>query len=186
MTPHLLDGNAHAHLAACDTHDRVYQVQVWQLAIHAVVNDVDAFEPALLGVVDGDGALQRTRLERQAIDAGGIVSVMVGVYPCLWAGDALGCYQEDDILRPQRPALEVPGESQQQREAVAVQLILGVLPCCYQDNGLGGVAARCLEECVDVLARVDVAGGVVGEILAADLEAEALDDGFELVVDSAL
>lgn len=78
---------------------------------------------------------------------------------------------------------EVAGKAQGQRHAVLVQLLIDTLPGGHQYNRLGGVSTRGLEDAVDVLARIVVAGRVVRVVLAADLEADALEDALDLVID---
>lgn len=68
VLPHLLDRNAHAHLAASHMINRVDQVEVGKLAIDSIVHDMYALEAGFAGVVKGNGALQRTALEGQASD----------------------------------------------------------------------------------------------------------------------
>lgn len=108
---------------------------------------------------------------------------MVGVDPGLGARDAVGCEKEDDVLGPERPALEVAGEGEDEGHAALVELPLDVLPGGHQNNSFSGVAARGLEDRVDVLTGNGVAGGSVGEVLAADFQTEAFCDRFEFVVD---
>lgn len=57
VLPHLLDRNAHAHLAAGNMVDRVDQVQVGQLAVDSIVHDMHALEAVLAGEVQRNGAL---------------------------------------------------------------------------------------------------------------------------------
>lgn len=78
--------------------------------------------------------------------------------------------------------LKVPNQRQGQRQAVAIQLLLDILPGRNQDDGLGGVAAGSLKNAVEVLARVFLAGRVVCVVLAANLESNARQDVLQLVV----
>lgn len=108
---------------------------------------------------------------------------MVCVDPGLRARDAVGREEEDDVLGPERPALEVTGEGENEGHAAAVEFPIDVFPGGDEDNGFGGVAARGLEDRVDVLAGMGVAGGTVGEVLTANFQTEAFGNRFEFVVD---
>lgn len=182
--PHLLEANGDTHLALGDVADGVDEIEVGELAVDAVVGNVEVLEAVLLGVVESNGALERAALERQAGDAGGVVGVVVGVDPGLGPGAGVRRHNKDDILGPQRPALEVAGERQQERNSHAVEVALDVAPGRDEDDGLGGIATGCLQNGVDVLARILGAGRLVRVVLATDLEAEGPEDVFEVIVDS--
>jgi hypothetical protein len=182
MAPHLLQGNTHAHLTPGNIHDRVDQVQVRQLAVDSVVHDVHTFETVLLRIIDGDRALQQTGLERQARDAGGVVCIVVCIDPRLRAGNAVRSQQQDDVLGPQRPPLEVAHKRQGKRDALSVDFMLDIFPSGHQHDSFGCVASRCLEDGVEVLSRVGLSCSLVGEVLASCLETKAFDNGFESVV----
>lgn len=198
VPPHPLQRRALA-LPVRDVDHRVDQVQVGQLPVDAVVYDVHGLEapaaalavavPVLrrprrgLRVVERHGALQRPRLERQRRHAPRVVRVVVGVDPGLGAGAGVGGHHQDDVLGPQRPALEVAGESEGEGEPPAVQLVLVAdAPGRHQHDSFLSIAARCRQDRVYVLARVCRAPRAVRVVLAADLEAHALEDGFETVV----
>ncbi|OSS46628.1 hypothetical protein B5807_08353 [Epicoccum nigrum] len=173
VVEHALDGNANAHLARRDLHGRVEQVEVGQLAVDAVVLDVQlvvAVAPGARGVVDGDGGLQRAALDVQALDAALVVAVVVRVDPRLGASGAVARHQEDDVLAPQAPALEVARQREHQRHPRRVGLVAAVRPRADEHDGLGGVGARALQDRVDVLAGDGAVRDVVGVLLRCDLE----------------
>lgn len=58
MLLHLLYRGGHAHLTTGNVDNGIDEIQVGQLAVGAVIDYVDSLEVLLLGVVDGDGALE--------------------------------------------------------------------------------------------------------------------------------
>lgn len=100
MFPHFLNRDIDAHLVGCDVGYGVEEVEVGKLPVHAVVDYVERFEAVREGVVDCEGALESSRLQRQRCYLGWIMGVVVGVYPCLRTGSRVGCYEEDDVFRP--------------------------------------------------------------------------------------
>ena len=100
MFPHLLNAHANAHLVRRDAGYGVKQVEIGELPVHAVVDYVEGLEAVGEGVVDCEGALEGAGFERERGDLGGVVGVVVGVYPCLGAGAGVGGYEEDDVFRP--------------------------------------------------------------------------------------
>ena len=101
---HVLNRRLNAHLSACNIYNRIDEVEVWKLAIGAVVNDVKTFKPLLRGVVDGDGPLQGARLQREWRNLVGVVCVVIRVDPGLSASLAVGRHNNYYVLGPERPA----------------------------------------------------------------------------------
>lgn len=99
-----LDEAVDAHLAAGDVADGVDEVQVWQLAVDAVVDDLQSREPLLQREVERQCALKGARLERQRRDVLGVVRIVVGVYPGLCSCSAVGREENNDVLGPEGPA----------------------------------------------------------------------------------
>ena len=81
--------------------------------------------------------------------------------------------------------LEVSNQSQGQRYAIAIQLLLDILPSCDQNNSLSGIATGSLENGVEVLTGILLASRVIGVVLAANLEPDARQDVLQLVIDPA-
>ena len=183
MVEHALDRDPNAHLARGDLHGRVEQVEVGQLAVDAVVLDVQlvvAVAPGPRGVVDRDGGLQRAALDVQALHVAGVVAVVVRVDPRLGTRGAVPRHEEDDVLAPQAPALEVAGQREHQRDARGVGLVVAVRPGADEHDGLCGVGTRALEDGVDVLAGDGAVRDVVGVLLGCDLEVVGTEDVGEL------
>jgi hypothetical protein len=57
-------------------------------------------ETLLLGIVDSEGTLEGTRLERQRGHEVRVMGIMVRIYPSLRAGLAVGREYKNDILGP--------------------------------------------------------------------------------------
>jgi hypothetical protein len=87
---HLLDESAHTHLAAGNIYNRIDEIEVRKLTIGAVVDYVYRLKALVLGIVDRDGALKGSRLERQRGHKIGIVGVVVCIYPSLCSCLAIG------------------------------------------------------------------------------------------------
>jgi microcystin degradation protein MlrC len=60
-------------LAPRNADHRVDEVKVRKLPIDAVVNDMHGLEAVFEGVVDGNGSLQRSRLDGERSDPRGVV-----------------------------------------------------------------------------------------------------------------
>jgi len=80
-------------------------------------------------------------------------------------------------------ALEVASQGQGQSHAIAIQLTLNASPCSNEDDGLGRVATRCLQDTVYILARVRLACRVIGVVLATDLDPLPLEYRLKPIVD---
>ena len=57
MLVHPLDRRADSHLARRDTHSRVEEIQVWQLAIDTVIGNVERLEAVVKRIVEADCSL---------------------------------------------------------------------------------------------------------------------------------
>ena len=57
MLVHPLDRRADSHLARRDTHSRVEEIQVWQLAVDAVISNVERLEAVVKRIVEADCSL---------------------------------------------------------------------------------------------------------------------------------
>lgn len=79
--------------------------------------------------------------------------------------------------------LEVTRQCQCQRDAVAVDLALNAPPRGNEHDCLGGIAAGGLQDTIEVLPCVLRATSVVGIVLPSDLDAETLQDLFQLIID---
>ena len=93
---------------------------------------------------------------------------MVSFDPGLRTSAALRRDQKDDVLRPQRPAFEVAGQSQSKGHAALVELILHVPPCCNEHDCLRCVSSRSMEDSVHVLAGVGDTSGRILILLGRD------------------
>ena len=100
MFPHLLQGDSNAHLCACNRYHGIEEVEIRQLAIYAVVDDVDRLEAVVKRVVDYDCALKRAALKGQRVNRRGLVGVVIGVDPGLGSGLTIWCYDEDYVFGP--------------------------------------------------------------------------------------
>lgn len=78
---------------------------------------------------------------------------------------------------------KVTGKSQSERHAVAVELLFNVLPCSNQDNGLSGITTGSLQDSIEVLSRIFMAGRVVSVVLTSDLESDTGQNLVQLIVD---
>lgn len=79
-------------------------------------------------------------------------------------------------------AFEIPGKRQRQRGPLLIQLLPHVPPRGHEDDGLCSIAPGCLEDGIDILARVYGPRGLVGIVLSGNLEADAPEYVSELVV----
>lgn len=100
VLPHLLQRDANAHLAIHDSDRSIEEVKIRQLAVDAVIDDVDLFEAVVECVINNDDSLKGTALERQRPDSIGRVRIVIGIYPGLWTCPTFTGDEEDDILRP--------------------------------------------------------------------------------------
>lgn len=96
---------------------------------------------------------------------------MVSIDPCFGAEGAVGRNDDDNVLGPDGPALEVASQSQSEGDAAVVVEAIHVAPSSHQNHCLGGIGAWALEEGVDVVARLLLASQVVGVVLDGDLQA---------------
>ncbi|KAH6606308.1 hypothetical protein Trco_005461 [Trichoderma cornu-damae] len=76
MPSHLLNGSFNAHLASRDINNGIDEVKVGQLAIRAVVNDVEFMITLLTRIVNRKGSLKGPRLEWQRCNVFGIMSIV--------------------------------------------------------------------------------------------------------------
>lgn len=103
VVPHALNCATDAHLATCNLDSGIEQVQVGQLAIDAVIQNVQLVEtmtPRAGWILDGNGSLKSTTFDGQGLDFRGVVSVVISIDPGLRAcGDVAG-NQYYDVLGP--------------------------------------------------------------------------------------
>ena len=104
---YVLDAGWHAHLAPGDVNYRVDQIQVWQLAINAIVNNMHRLESMFLRIIKRNDALQQAGLERQRIHLLRVVRVVVCIDPCLSACPTVRRDEDDNVLGPERPPCDV-------------------------------------------------------------------------------
>jgi hypothetical protein len=95
---------------------------------------------------------------------------MIRVDPGLGSNRAVGRDQEDDVLAPQTPALEVACQSEHEGYARVVDLVVHVLPCANEDNGFGRIGAGALEDGVYVFICERVVRDGVVVLLGCDFE----------------
>lgn len=81
-----------------------------------------------------------------------------------------------DGMQFKAPTLEVPDQGQRQGHAVAVELLLNRLPCCHQNNGLGGISSRSLENSIEILSGENLTSGVVGIVLSSNFKSNSSKD----------
>ena len=182
VIPHALDHTADAHLTGSNLHCSVEQIQVGKLAVCAIVYDMQlvvSMTPRTSVIVYSDSALQCPTLDLQALNVTCIVPLVVGINPGLRADSAIPRNEQDDILTPKTPALEVARQCENQCDARVVDLVCHVLPCSDQNNGFGCVCAGTLEDSIDVFVRDGPVRDGVVVVLGCDFEVLFTEDGFE-------
>lgn len=133
-------------------------------------------------VVHSDCTLESTALDRERLDRARIVSVVIGVYPCLGTRGAVSRDQEYDVLGPQTPSLEVASERQDESHSTVIDLSVHVRPCSDQDYCFGSIRPRTLKHGVDILVRYVAASGLVRVSLGCDLEIVRAEDIPKLLI----
>lgn len=88
VVPHALDGAADPCMSARNLHSRIEEVKVRQLAVDAVVNNVqlvEALSPGSGRVIYSDGSLKSSGFDFKRGYGARVVSVVVSINPGLWS-----------------------------------------------------------------------------------------------------
>lgn len=96
MVPHFLEFNVDVHLVFRDFGEGVDEVEVGELAVDAVVNNVECSK-VFDWKVDYEGGLDGSRLDGEGLDVGAL-HVVIGVDPGLRTSSAVFCDEKDDVF----------------------------------------------------------------------------------------
>jgi hypothetical protein len=105
---------------------------------------------------------------------------MIRIDPGLRSNGAISWNEEDDILAPQTPALEVAGQSEHESYTRVVDLVFHILPGSDEHDSLSRIGAGTLEDRVDVFVCEGVVRDGVVVLLRSDFEVLFEEDAFEL------
>ena len=109
--------------------------------------------------------------------------IMICINPGLWSSSTITSDQDNDVLRPKRPSLEIFCQCQCKSHSALVQIPIHVRPGSNEYNSFRSISPRGVKYSIDVLSTVGIACSVVVVFLPRRSQTGGFEDVTELFGD---